>query len=155
METPVHLRPATALTLALILIVCCGATSGSCNTSNDNFSIGPSKGQVIGVTVAAVAVVAAAIIIPVEVSKSHHTLKGCILSTPSGLELHTTDNKTYALSGATADLSPGSTVRIHGDRQKHDKNTTGDQLFIVQKMQKNFGPCQVFAPAKPAPAPQP
>lgn len=147
------LRPATAITLALTLIVCCGATSGSCNSSNE--SIGPSKGEVIGIGIAAVAVVAAVIIIPVEVSKSHHTLKGCIFSTPSGLELRTTENKTYALSGTTTDLAPGSTVRLHGDRQKHDKNATGDQVFLVQKMQKNYGPCQALAQTTSATTPQP
>lgn len=143
-----RLRPVNATILALTLIICCGATSGSCNTSND--SIGPSKGEVIGAAVGIGAVVAAAIIIPVEISKSHHTLKGCIFSTPAGLELRTVDNKTYALSGTTAGLAPGSTLRVHGDRQKHDKNASGDQVFVVQKMQKNYGPCQALAQtAKP------
>jgi hypothetical protein len=146
-------RPVTIITLTLTLLTCCAATSGSCNTSGD--TLGPSQGEVVGVGIAAVAVVAAAIIIPVEISKSHHSLKGCILSTPAGLQLRTADNKTYALSGTTAGLAPGSTLRVHGDKQKHDKNTTGDQVFVVQKMQKNYGPCQALAPAKPAPAPQP
>ncbi len=145
-------RAGTILTLALSLLVCCGATSGSCNNSNNNFSIGPSKGEVVGLTVGAVAIVAAVIIIPVEISKSHHTLKGCVLSTPSGLELRTID-KTYSLSGTTADIAPGSIVRVHGDRQKHDKSAAGDQVFLVQKMQKNYGPCQALAQtAAPAPA---
>jgi hypothetical protein len=139
-----RLRPITVITLALSLLVCCGATSGSCNTSDD--TLGPSQGQVIGATVGVIAVVAAAIIIPVEINKSHHTLKGCIFSTPAGLELRTTDNKTYALSGTTAGLAPGSTLRVHGDKQKHDKNAAGDQVFVVQRMQKNYGPCQALAP---------
>ncbi len=148
-----RLRPATPVALILSLLVCCGATGGSCNNSNDNFSIGPSKGEVIGLTVGAVAIVAAVIIIPVEVSKSHHTLKGCVLSTPSGLELRTIE-KTYSLSGTTADLAPGSIVRVHGDRQKHDKAATGDQVFLVQRMQKNYGPCQALAQtAAPTAAP--
>jgi hypothetical protein len=142
-------RPVATLTLALSLLLCCGASSGSCNSSNDNFSVGPTKGQVIGATVGAAAVVAAAIIIPVEISKSHHTLKGCIFSTPAGLELRTADNKTFALSGTTADIAPGSTVRIHGNRQKHEKNAPGDQVFIIQKMQKNYGPCQALASTQP------
>lgn len=150
-----RLRPTTALTLSLSVIICCGATGGSCNSSNDNFSFGPSKGEVVGAAVGAGALIAAAIIIPVEISKSHHTLKGCIFSTPAGLELRTTDNKTYALSGTTADIAPGSTLRLHGNRQKHDKNSPGDQVFIVQKMQKNYGPCQALAPATPAPAAHP
>jgi hypothetical protein len=148
----VRLRPATPIALVLSFLVCCGATGGSCNTSGD--TLGPSKGEVVGIGIAAVAVVAAAIIIPVEVSKSHHTLKGCIFSTPAGLELRTTKNKTYALSGTLADITPGNTLRLHGDREKHDKNATGDQVFLVQKMQKNYGPCQALAPSGPAP-PQP
>jgi hypothetical protein len=142
-------RPTTVLALALSLLVCCGASSGSCNSSNSNFgNIGPSTGEVVGATVGAVAVVAAVIIIPVEINKSHHTLKGCIYSTPAGLELRTTENKTFVLSGTTADIAPGNTLRLHGNHQKRDKSATGDQVFLVQKMQKNYGPCQ----ALPTPA---
>ena len=147
-----RLRPATALILGLTLFVCCGATSGGCNTSNDNFSIGPSTGEVVGIGIAAVAVVAAVIIIPVEISKSHHTLKGCVLSTPNGLELRTTDNKTYALSGTTADITAGNTLRLHGNRQNPPKGAA-DPQFIIQKVQKNYGPCQALASTQPAPAP--
>ncbi len=147
-------RPAKLLAVLLSAVICCAATGGSCNSSNDNFSIGPSTGEVVGLTVGAVAIVAAVIIIPVEISKSHHTLKGCVLSTPNGLELRTTENKTYALSGPAADIIPGNTLRLHGDREKRDKNTAGDQVFLVQRMQKNYGPCQALAQtAAPAPAP--
>jgi hypothetical protein len=136
--------------ILLIPLICCAA-DGGCNTSNER--IGPSGGEVAGVAIAAVAVVAAVIIIPVEINKSHHTLKGCVLSTPSGLELRTADNQTYALSGTTADLTPGNTIRVHGDRQKHDKSAAGDQVFLVQKMQKNYGPCQALASTQtPRPA---
>ena len=149
-------RPATPVALILSLLVCCGATSGTCN-SGSNDQIGPSKGEVVGAAVGAVAVVAVVAVILVEVNHSHHSLKGCISSTPNGLELRTTENQTYALSGTTADIAPGSTVRVHGGREKHDKNATGDQVFLVQKMQKNYGPCQALTPAQPAapPATQP
>jgi hypothetical protein len=137
-------RSATVVTLILTLILCCGATSGSCNTSNEQ--IGPSKGEAIGVGIAAVAIVAAVIIIPVEISHSHHTLKGCVFSTPAGLQLRTADNKTYALSGTTADIAPGNTVRLHGNRKMPAKGAAAaDPQFIIQKMQKNYGPCQALA----------
>jgi hypothetical protein len=147
-------HPAIAvITLALSFIVCCGATSGSCNTSNER--IGPSEGEVVGVAVAAVAVVAVTAVVLVEVSHSHHTVKGCVFSGSNGLELRTDDNKIYALGGTTADIAAGNTVRLHGNHQKHDKNAPDDQAFLVQKMQKNYGPCQALAPNKPPPAPQP
>ncbi|HEY4008950.1 MAG TPA: hypothetical protein VGM11_02280 [Acidobacteriaceae bacterium] len=144
-------RLINVLTLVLTPVVLCAATNGSCNTSNER--VGPSTGEVVGVGVAAVAVVAAVIIIPIEVNKSHHTLKGCVLSTPAGLELRTTDNKTFALSGTTTDIAAGNTLRLHGNHQKHSKDTAGDQVFLVQKMQKNYGPCQALAqPAPPTAA---
>jgi hypothetical protein len=133
------------------LFVCCGATSGSCNTSNER--IGPSEGEVVGVAVGAAAVVAAVIIIPIEINKHNHTLKGCVLNTPDGLELHTTENKTYSLAGTTADIAPGNTLRLHGKHEKHEKNTPGSQVFLVQKMQKNYGPCQALAQTTPPPPP--
>jgi hypothetical protein len=152
LEEPVRLRPATPIALALTLLVCCGATSGSCN--NSNFNLGPSKGEVAALTVGAAAVVAAVIIVPVEINKSHHTLKGCVYNTPAGLELRTTENKTYALSGTTADIAAGNTVRLHGNRKKLPKDTPAGSEFVVAKMQKNYGPCQALASTQPAPAPQ-
>ena len=149
-----RLRPVTALTLALSLLVCCGASSGSCNTSNEQIGT-PAKGEIIAASIGAVAVVAAVIIIPVEINKSHHTLKGCVYTTPAGLELRTTENKTYALSGTIADIAPGNTLRLHGNHQKQDKSASGGQVFLVQKMQKNYGPCRALAQTIPAAAPQP
>lgn len=142
-------RLGTTLTIALSLLVCCGATTGSCNTSNEQ--IGPSEGEVVGVAVAAVAVVAVTAVVLVEVHHSHHTLKGCIFNGSNGLELRTDDNKSYALAGTTDNIAPGDTVRLHGNHQKPPKGAIADPEFVVQKMQKNYGPCQALASTKPAP----
>jgi len=139
--------------IVLSLFICCGASSGNCNGNNSNFgNIGPSTGEVVGAAVAVGAVVAVTAVVLVKVDHSHHTIKGCVFSGANGLELRTDDNKTYALSGTTADLAPGNTVRLHGNRQKPPKGTSGDSSFIVQKMQKNYGPCQALAAAPSAPA---
>jgi hypothetical protein len=143
-------RLGTSLVLALSLVVCCGATNGGCNPSNEQ--IGPSKGEVVGVAVAAVAVVAVTAVVLVEVSHSHHTLKGCVFSGANGLELRTDDNKIFTLSGTTNDIAPGNTVRLHGNRSKPPKGTVADPEFIIQKMQKNYGPCQALASPQPPPA---
>lgn len=147
--------PAKALTISLSLFVCCGATSGSCNNSNSNFNIGPSTGEVVGATVAVGAVIATAIIVPVEINKHQHNIQGCVYTTPNGLELRTSDQKVYVLSGATANVSPGTTVRLHGDRQKHDKNSSGDQVFLVKEIKKSSGPCTVLNASTPASAASP
>jgi hypothetical protein len=40
-------------------------------------------------------------------------------------------------------------------RRKAAKDSTADPEFVIQKMQKNYGPCQALAPNKPPPASQP
>lgn len=142
-------RSAIILTLTLSPLILCGATSGGCNAPSG--SIGPSGTEVAFVAVGVGAVVAIAIIVPIEANKAHHTLNGCVYSTPTGLELRTSDQKVYALSGATAKVAPGTIVRLHGDRQKHDKNAPGDQVFLVKEIKKTSGPCTVLNASTPTP----
>lgn len=142
-------RSLNALTLTLSALLCCGADSSSCNTSQER--IGPS-GAEVGAAIAGVAVVIVGAVVLVEVNHSHHTLKGCVLSGPTGLELRTDDQKTYALSGTTANLKAGDQVRLHGSRVKHSKAIPGDPAFLVETMKKDYGPCKALAtPAPPTP----
>lgn len=149
-------RVAKPLSLALLALVCCGASDSSCNSSNQSVNIPPSAGQAAGILIVAGAVVATAIIVPIEIHKHHHALNGCVYSTPNGLELRTSDEKVYTLSGETASVKPGMIVRLHGDRQKHDKNSPGDQVFLVKEIKKTSGPCPVanasisLAPSAPS-----
>lgn len=145
-------RPALSLSISLALLVCCGATGGSCNTNTNQDHIGPSGGEIAAVAVGVGAAVTAVVLI--EVNHSHHTLKGCVFSNPSGLELRTADQKVYSLAGTTTDLTPGRSVSLHGDRQKHDKSAVGDQVFLVKEVKKNYGPCQVLASNPSTRAPQ-
>jgi hypothetical protein len=94
-------------------------------------------------------------VVLVEVNHSHHNLKGCVFNGSNGLELRTDDNKTYALSGTTNDIAPGNTLRLHGDHKKLPKGASADPEFIVQKMQKNYGPCQALAAPQSASASHP
>lgn len=124
-----------------------GATSPqSCNTSNSQpTTIGPSKGEVVGAAVAVVAVVVVATVVLVEVHNSHHTIKGCVSMGPSGLQVKDTGNqKIYNVSGVTTGVKVGDVVRLHGDKEKKKKGET-DQGFVIQKISKNYGACQVTA----------
>ena len=122
-----------------------------CAKSNQQFNIGPSKGQVIGAAVGVVAVIAVGTVVLVEVHKSHHTVKGCVTSGPDGMEVTTEGDKpkTYRLDGDTASVKPGDLVRFHGDKVKKAKDSTGDQVFRVQKISREYGACKV-APATKA-----
>ena len=129
-------------------ILCTGASSPSgCNNSSSGLAnIGPSNGEIIGAAVGIGAVVAVAIIVPVEISRSHHILTGCVVTGPNGLELQTSDSKTYSLEGDAAGIKVGDKVKLHGTKIKKTKESTGPGVFKVEHLNRNYGPCPV-APA--------
>lgn len=126
---------------ASALLVCCGATSCS-------------KTQ-IGLSVAAIAAIGAgtAVGITLAVQNSHHTLQGCLVSGPGGLELRTSDSKIFALEGDVAIIKVGDRVKLHGSKLKKTKDSAGDQVFVVEKLNKDYGRCPANALA-PAVQPQ-
>jgi len=93
------------------------------------------------------AAVAVIVVVAVEVSNGHHTLSGCVISGPNGLELQTSESKRYALEGDASSIKVGDRVKIHGSRVKKTKDTAGDQVYRVEKLKKDYGPCPVNAAA--------
>ena len=126
----------------LAVLLCSGSTSPTgCQAILGN--IGPSNGEVIGAAVGIGAVIAIAIIVPVEISHSHHTLTGCILTAPNGLQLRTSDAKIYTLEGDAASIKVGDRVKLHGSKAKKTKDVAGNDVFRVEKLNRDFGPCPV------------
>jgi hypothetical protein len=149
-----NLRAATLPCIALSTLLLSGF-AGSCgNNNNQSFNIGPSGTQV-GLAIAAVGVVVVGTVVLIEVHHSHHTLKGCVLAGPNGLEIRNAEGKTYSVSGATADTKIGDLVRVSGDRQKKPKDPQTEQVFTVHKLSKDYGACKNLAatPIPPAPTP--
>jgi len=137
--------------VGLTVLLCSGATSPTgCQPSGS--SIGPSTGEVVGAAIGAVAVVTVAVVVLVEVNHSHHTLKGCVSEGPNGLQLQTGDSKTYSLDGDAATVKAGDRVKLHGSRVKKTKDSKGDQIFKVEKLNKDFGPCRVTSAPAASPA---
>jgi hypothetical protein len=124
----------------LAVLLCSGSTAPA-GCGGFSGGIGPSSGEVAGVAVGIGAVIAVAIIVPVEISHSHHTLTGCVFTAPNGLELRTSDAKTYALEGDAASIKVGDRVKLHGSKAKKTKDTTGDQVFRVEKLNRDYGSC--------------
>jgi len=123
----------------LAALVCSGATSCS-------------RTQVaLSVTAAAAIVVATTVGVTYAVQSHNHTLQGCVFSGPGGLELRTSDSKTYALQGYAATIKVGERVKLHGSKLKKSKDSTGDQVFAVERLSKDYGQCSagVAAPATP------
>jgi len=118
---------------ASAVLVCSGATS--CSTTQ------------IALSATAIAAVGAgaAVGITLAVQNSNHTLQGCLLSGPGGLELRTSDSKIFALEGDAATIKIGDRVKLHGSKLKKAKDLAGDQVFVVEKLKKDYGPCRVDA----------
>lgn len=130
----------------LAVLLCSGATAPTgCTSNSSSDSIGPRQGEVIGAAVGVGAAIAVAVVVLVEVNHSHHSLSGCAISAPNGLELQTSDSKSYALVGDAARIRVGDRVKLKGSKVKKTKDTTGDQIFRVAAINKDYGPCKVNA----------
>lgn len=125
---------------ALAVLFCSGSTAP---TGCPSGSIGPSGGEVAGAAIGVGAIVAVAIIVPVEIHHHHHTLKGCVFTGPGGLELRTSDAKTYTLEGGPSSIKVGDLIQFHGSKVKKTKDQTGDQVFRVAQLKKDYGPCKL------------
>jgi hypothetical protein len=143
-----RVEAASTVSLLSVLLGTTTFLAGCCQPGypcqNSTGSIGPSKTEVVlaavGIGVGG-AVVATAVY---EVNHSHHNVKGCVSTGPNGLELaNDWDKKTYALVGESANLKAGEKVRLHGKKEKKLKGDPGNQRFLVEKVTKDLGPCQV------------
>jgi hypothetical protein len=105
--------------------------------------IGPSGSEVAGAGIGIGAAIAVAIILPLEISRSHHNLTGCVVSSANGLNLQTSDGKTYALEGDSATIKAGNKVKVHGSKIKKTKDSTGPGVFRVEKLNRDYGPCPI------------
>jgi len=140
-----RLRTRKMVAIALVSLTCI-TTIGitGCNTDNlgnpDIFSGIPSKGAVIGMALGLGGGVAA---VAIAVHHSHHTVKGCVLSGPNGLEVQENSNSTFELTGLTENVKAGDRYRLHGSKLKKTKHAIGNRTFLVEKIGKDFGPCTV------------
>jgi hypothetical protein len=76
------------------------------------------------------------------VVKHNHAVTGCAQSGADGLQLTSEpDKQTYSLVGEVAAINPGQRVRVSGKKSKD--RSAGTQEFLVEKVSKDFGPCEV------------
>ena len=130
-------RRVTALAV-LAALVCSGATS--CSKTQIGLSIAAIGVAVVGVTVA----------VTYAVQNEHHTLQGCLFSDGGGLKLRTSDDKVFTLKGDDAGIKAGERVKFHGSKLKRDKgDKSGDQVFVIEKLKKDYGPCSAIAGTSP------
>jgi hypothetical protein len=133
------------ITASVVLgaVLCIGASAPA--EGQDSSSIPPSGGEFAAVAIGVGAIIAAAIIVPIKISHSHHILAGCIVTGAHGLELQTSDVKAYSIEGDTAVIKAGEKVKIHGSKVKKAKDSPGPQVFKFEKLDRSYGPCPVAA----------
>jgi hypothetical protein len=105
----------------------------------------------LSVTAMAAVVVGTTVGVTLAVQNHRHTLQGCVSSGPSGLQLRTIDSKVYRLEGSAANLKVGDRLKLHGSKLKSAKGSSGDQVFVVEKVSKDYGHCPADASAAAAP----
>lgn len=131
----------------------CGATSPTGCPSGS--APGPSNGQVYGAVAGVAAVIAVGTIVAIEVHRAHHTIKGCVMVGPDGVLVRNEgDGRIYALTGITAHVKPGDIVRVRGNKNKKQRDSAGDEDFMVTKVSKDYGPCKAALAAQAAATPQ-
>jgi len=100
--------------------------------------------EIVGIAILAGVVLGTVVLIEMH---SHHSLKGCVSSGPSGLQLQNVkDGKTYTLVGSIAQAQPGEILQLHGSKEKvrkrkHHQDSGDDLTFVVKSVKKDYGPC--------------
>jgi hypothetical protein len=129
---------------ALTSFIFCGAATTTQSCSEPQGHIGPSTGEIVGAIVGVAAVITVGTVVLVEVHNAHHTIKGCVTAGPGGVQIQNEgDKKMYTVTGVTQDVKVGDRVKVHGDKENKPKGSTADQVFAVQKLNKNYGACQI------------
>ena len=126
--------PAIRCHLAAFLILClCFFTARPAHANIAYASDAKATGVIIAVVVVGVAVG-----FGIYYAVHHgHSLKGCTVSSSSGLELIPAgDNTHWRLSGDTQGIKPGDRIHVTGNKVKG-----GSKTFAVTKLSKDYGAC--------------
>ncbi len=129
-------------TLAVITVLAAVPRPASFQTGFGQFDlgqIGPSKAEVVGIAVAAGAVVAVTVIV-LYATRRKQSITGCTRSVDGITSLtDEKDNLTYTLVNGESTLNPGERVTLRGKKQKEK---SGNRVFKISKIQHDYGPCQ-------------
>ena len=117
----------TAFTL-FVALASCGMTS--CTKTQVALSTAGIAAIIAGTTVG----------VTLAVKHHNHTLQGCVSSDADALKLRTSDGRVYTLRGDTAGIKAGDSASVHGSKAKKAKG--GEPVFVVQRLNKDYGPCR-------------
>jgi len=100
-------------------------------------------GNGIAIGIGAIVGGGAALAVFLAVNHDRHFLHGCVSNGSDGPQLRTSDARIFALQGDPAVIKVGDRVKVHGARLRKAKDSKGNQVFKVDKVKKDYGPCQL------------
>ena len=75
------------------------------------------------------------------------SLTGCVIDGSYGLQIETEgDGQTYALVGEVSGIKPGERIRLSGKKEKHNDGVP--QVFLVEKLKRDYGACPATSAAQ-------
>lgn len=104
-----------------------------------------SNGEIVGAIVG-IAAAGAVIGVGMYYLLRNSSITGCTVSIQNDIELRDEgDQQTYTLLGDTTNIKAGEHIRLKGN--KRGKDGPAGRKFLVGKLVKNYGPCQISSPA--------
>ena len=124
--------------LIIVLSLALASPAKAQNIPGSSLSTGQAWAIIFGVI--GVVVVVAVVVIHMHKSKKR-TITGCVVSGPNGMNLtNEKDKRIYALSGATAGITPGDRMTLQGKKTK--SNESGGALgWQTERITQDFGVC--------------
>jgi hypothetical protein len=129
------------LTLCAVPFATADAQSRSRSSRPEPESSLPSKGEVDGALVGAIAAVAVGVIVVVVLVTRKQTITGCV--NPGANPLTITDEKdkrVYTMAGNTAGVTPGNRMKLQGKKVK-PQGPDKTYLWESGKVSKDYGIC--------------
>jgi hypothetical protein len=95
---------------------------------------------VVATLIAAVALIGVGVYFAIRQGRS---VKGCVAEDRNGLELQTEGGQSFVLLGATIGIRSGERVKLTGSRKKKVTGVSDKPSFVVDKLDKQYGPCTI------------
>lgn len=117
------------------------ASAQSPNVLAPGSTFGPSKGEVVGIIVGAIAVVAVVMIVVIHYSKKR-SVTGCLNSTQNGMTIaDEKDKQVYKIVGDTLGVKLGDRMKLHDKKQKSN-GPDKTLAWETENVTKDFGACR-------------
>jgi hypothetical protein len=143
-----HRKTGIVAMVALGSFLCCGATApDGCQQSSP-----PPESHVPAEIAGVAAGIAVVTVVLIGTHHDRHNIKGCVFNGPNGIEVQTSEGKNYSLEGITPNIKVGDLVQLYGSKIRKAKDSKADQVFMIEKLNRDRGPCHITPTTSPAAA---